>query len=43
MLVELREKVAVARRRAEDPTLPGTLDEKDAKTLGALQEKVITS
>jgi hypothetical protein len=40
MLVELREKVAHSRRRAENPELPGTPGEEDAKILGALLDQV---
>jgi hypothetical protein len=40
MLVELREKVAHSRRRAENPELPGTPDEEDAKILGAQLDQV---
>jgi hypothetical protein len=40
MLVELREKVAHSRRRAENPELPGTADEEDAKILSALLDQV---
>lgn len=39
MLADLREKVAQARRRAEDPSLPGTADEEDARALSAEQEQ----
>lgn len=39
MLVELREKVALLRKRLEDPSLPASPDETDAKILSELQEK----
>lgn len=39
ILTELREKVALARKRAEDPSVSAPLDEEEAKTLAALQDK----